>query len=444
MNIKKWAAVFGVCFLMFLIVGGVLLKIGLDRKAYYELPDRGIPRINIELNGVSLEEINGESKDIKYGGNELKIYDEGRIVGYEDVEVKGRGNGTWVQEKKPYQIKFKDRVDLFGMGSARKWYLLANATDVTNLRTVAAFYLEDMLDMRYRFEGGFVELYIDDGYEGLYYLTHAVEIDKNVVDLKDSMGILVELDNVYGGWEKNYRTGEGDLLTIKDLVVDNNSELAMADFLRAYNELEDAVNRKDYEDLQTVADIKSFAEYYLLSEFTVNPDAYWTSFYMYKDGLDDKIHAGPGWDFDLTFGNRSWGNWMGEKFYSPTETMVRKGEFLSKEMYEEMGLISNDMNWYEWGQQLSKIIFNMMEVPEFREEVSKIFVERMSGREEELVGEIYRVAERIYEAAKTNEEKWRGGDFEAELESLVDWVKKRYEYFEEEYGDGVNKKVMLL
>ena len=86
----------------------------------------------------------------------------------------------------------------------------------------------------------------------------------------------------------------------------------------------------------------------------------------------------------------------------------------------------------------------MMEVPELREEVSKIFVERMSGREEELVGEIYRVAERIYEAAKTNEEKWRGGNFGAELESLVDWVKKRYEYFEEEYGDGVNKRVMFL
>ena len=279
-----------------------------------EFEDRGLPIINIELNGVSLEEINGGDKDIKYSSNRLAIREGGITREYDDIVVKGRGNGTWTQEKKPYQIKFNEKVDLFGLGKAKKWVLLANAMDATNLRTAAAFRLEEMLDMKYRFSGEFVELYINNRYEGLYYLTHAVEVGKNVVDLKDSMGILVELDNLYYEWERYYKTGNGDYLLVKDVVDEMNEEEAMRRFLKAYDEFERAVAEKNYERVKELVDIESFAQYYLLSEFLVNPDAYWTSFYMYKDGDSDKIHAGPGWDFDLAFANRRWINWMGQNF----------------------------------------------------------------------------------------------------------------------------------
>ena len=135
---------------LILIVGvGLLVKFGMERAAAEEVlaqfPDRGVPRMNISLNGVTLEEINTGSKDVKYEGNELAIYEGWNINKYDDVRVKGRGNGTWMQEKKPYQIKFKKKVDLFGMGKAKKWALLANATDTSNLRTLSAFYLEKII-----------------------------------------------------------------------------------------------------------------------------------------------------------------------------------------------------------------------------------------------------------------------------------------------------------
>ena len=145
-----------------LVAAGCFFKVSKRREEMLakKYEDRGVPVMEIKLDGVEIDEIDAGSKDIKYEGNELNIYVDGTMAEYDDVQIKGRGNTTWTQnEKKSYQIKFQQKVDLFGMGKARKWYLLANAADGTNLRTEVAFYIEDMLDMKYKFKGKFIELY---------------------------------------------------------------------------------------------------------------------------------------------------------------------------------------------------------------------------------------------------------------------------------------------
>ena len=421
---------------LILIVGvGLLVKFGMERAVAEEVlakfPDRGVPRMNITLNGVTLEEINAGSKDVKYEGNEVTVYEgDSATLEASGVRVKGRGNGTWMQEKRPYQIKFDKKVDLFGMGKAKKWVLLANATDASNLRTLSAFYLEKIIGMEYESDGKFVELYVDGDYIGLYYLTHSIEVGKTSVDLRDSMGVLVELDNIYGSEKKHYLTRNGEMLVVKDIVAEDNEEKAMKMFLNSFNELEEAIEKKDYGAISQVADIESFAKYYLLSEFSVNPDAYWTSFFFYKDGVNDKIHAGPGWDFDLAFANRRWGNWMGESFYSPSRTMIRKDELLPKEFYEEIGA-----EWgYEASIRLSQIMYNMMELPEFREVVSMLYQEKMSNRIGELICYLEDTANEVQESALTDNEKWNKGDYWGEINQMIEWIKQRKKHFDGEYG----------
>ena len=434
---KDWLSFVLVGVLVLIIGVGLVAKavIGAQIKGEVsaKFPDNGAPRINITLNGVTLEEINSGSKEIKYEGNKVKLYEGENVLGFDNVRVKGRGNGTWVQKKKPYQIRFSEKIDLFGLGKARKWVLLANAMDATNLRTKTAFYLEDLLGMKYKFEGRFVELYIDEEYEGLYYLTHAVEIGKSVVDLRDPMGVLVELDNLYY-WEEDYRESRnGDYLVLKDAVDEGNGEVAMREFVSKYDEFERAVAERNYERVGELVDVESFAQYYLLSEFSVNPDAYWTSFYMYKDGVEDKIHAGPGWDFDLAFANGWWGNWMGEEFYSPEQTMIRRGELLAQKEYEEMNM-GGEIDWYTWSQKLSRIMFDMMEMPEFREEVVRQYREKMQGRVEELVVMIPEWASGIEVPMREDYQKWDKGDYRKEIDDMVEWIKRRAEFFEKEYG----------
>ena len=442
---KNWLLVLSGVMAILIVGLGFLLKWNIERigweKVEEAFPNRGVPRINIALNGVSLDEINEGSKEVKYEGNELTVYDGGdEVVEYGDVRVKGRGNGTWGQEKKPYQIKFDKKVDLFGMGKARKWILLANSMDATNLRTEAAFYLEGILGMEPTFVGEFVELYVDGDYQGLYYLAHVVEIDKQSVDLKDPMGVLVELDNLYWEGERYFESNNGDKLVVKDAKTDYVVDVAMGEFMDDYNAFEKAVMKKDYHKICELIDVESFAKYYLLSEFTVNPDAYWTSFYMYKDGSDDKIHAGPGWDFDLALANRTWGNWLGEEFYSSKNTMIRKREIMTREMYEEMGLVSDEVDWHGVSLRLSHLFFDMVEVPEFWNVVKSVYVERMKGREDELLWRIGQEANRIEEAVMADEERWGGEGFWYEVETMKRWIDERYKYFDEVYG---GEKILL-
>ncbi|MBR3256175.1 CotH kinase family protein [Candidatus Saccharibacteria bacterium] len=429
-NKGRWVVVWVGLFLMILTAGGFLIKGIIDNALYNRFPNRGVPRINIDLNGVSLEEIKSGSKETKYEGNDLQVYDGGEILEYGGVEIKGRGNGTWVQEKKPFQIKFENKVDMFGMGEAKKWYLLANALDETHLRNDIAFKLGKMLDMEYVLGGTFVELYFGGEYNGLYYLTQAVEIGKDTVNLKDELGILVELDNYYGVGEEYHKTGNGDLIVIRDLVSKDKKDLALADFLTDYNDFEVAVKEGDFKKIAELVDVDSFVKYYLVSEFSVNPDAYWTSFYMYKDGKDDKIHAGPIWDFDLAFANRRWVSWMGEIFYSFTETMIRKNELRGKEFYEGM----NDLDDYDESLKLSHIVFDLMEQEGFKDEVMRIYKESMHGRKKELISYIYQRAESLESVISFDNSGLVSEAFNELVKDLTYWVGKRYDYFEQVYG----------
>lgn len=434
MKRKGWIITLVVIFLLIIIGIGCSLFFMENKVDFGEYEYHGLPIIDIALNDVTLDEIDNGDKKIKYENNSMRLLSEDAVIEYDSITISGRGNGTWAQDKKPYSIKFKEKEDLFGMGRARKWNLLANAMDDTFLRNETAFKLAKMLKMEYSLEGRFVELYVNKEYRGLYYLTHAVEIGKTGVNLKDPNGVLVELDNLYGSAEKHYEALNGELLVVKELVNDDNEKQAMENsFLTSFNSFEEALKTKNYKKIEELIDVESFAKYYLLSEFSVNPDAYWTSFYMYKDGIKDKIHAGPAWDFDIAFGNRRWKNWIGEDFYSPTSKMIRKQEFRNKEFYDNNGI--ND--GYETSLLISKIIFDLMEIEEFEKVVTEVYSVNLLGRKEELIGQINRKKDEILEAGIIDNKTWDKGEFESETEEMIDWIEKRYDYFEYEYGDKV-------
>jgi len=410
----------------------ILMKTGAADENRTMREGYGLPIMELSLAGTDLEQVNSGAKETKYKGNSLTLSDGGVSQRYSDVELKGRGNSTWGMVKKPYQIKFADKVDLLGLGKARKWVLLANFFDTTHLRNDAAFYLSRMLGEEYALQGQYVELYVDGEDVGLYYLTHKIEIGKNLVDLRDPLGIVVELDDLHGAEEICYVSLKGDCFGLVDVVNEDNSEMAMEGFLSSYNQLELAAESGDYERIKELADVESFAKYYLLSEFTVNPDAYTTSFFMYKDGNDDKIHAGPGWDFDLALANRVWVWQKFEDFFSPEMNRAREIEAIGGVYNSDSGetvVLEPELN-------ISRIVYNMIKVPEFQDEVQRVYIERMSGHWGELEEYMINRAAEIWRAAEVDNEKWdREGDFVTEFVRLKDWMRRRFEHFEIEYGD---------
>ena len=400
-------------FAVLFVVPAIMVQKGIEIKNNPRYD--GIPKIEISLADAQLDNIKENSKDQKYLVENLKLTTRDGVSEFFDVELKGRGNTTWGQVKKPYQIKLKHKADLLGLGKQRKWLLLANFLDATNLRTDAAFYVEEMLGENFAYKGEFVDLYVNGDYEGLYYLTRGIEIDKNAVDLKDPLSVLVELDNAFAWGETQYFvTNNGEHLTVKDVRTKDSVDEAMADFLADFNELEKAVKEKDYAKVTELIDIESFVQYYLLEEFIMNQDAYFTSQYFYKDGPEDKIHAGPAWDFDIAFDL-----WNG----LPSNFNYTK----SLGAYEDLAVEK------QYGNR-SKLFAKLIEMPEFRAEVEKVFAERMSGRKQELLDYIAGRAAQIYNSALKDGKRWDKLNFTQELKRLLDWTSARYDYFEDEYG----------
>ena len=75
----------------------------------------------------------------------------------------------------------------------------------------------------------------------------------------------------------------------------------------------------DYTDLDSgypsILNANSFVDFILLQELSKNVDAYRLSTYIYKDkeSIDDKLTAGPIWDFNHGFGNCDYGEtWSSE------------------------------------------------------------------------------------------------------------------------------------
>ena len=378
------------------------------------------PKLELSLADVTIEQIDENDKHIKYPGNSITITTADDSISFDDVEIKGRGNQTLErQPKRSYQIKFNNQESLLGYNKNKKWVLLTSFADYTSLRNDTAFYLEKLLNEQYTPDGNFVELFVDGRYHGLYYLARKIEISKNSVDLSDPSGILVEVDNIYGTTEECHRAKSGDCLTVKDLVNKDNESEKIQSFVENFDIANTAIENKDFEKLKKIIDVDSFAKYYLLSEFTTNPDAYSTSFFMYRDKENDKIYAGPGWDFDLAFGNKTWG-----------------AEGIDNEMFHSP-LTKEPLNNYlvPYIDYVSTIIYNLMDIPEFEARVKEIFRETMSGKKEELLSHIKSRAEYIRAAALRDQERWKlKTNFDEEVEYLLDWVSKRYDHFEETYG----------
>lgn len=387
----------------------------------------GLPIMEITLNGTTLDEIDNGSKSEKYTGNTLELSSQNRIQKFENLQISGHGNSTWVQPKKPYDLKFEEKVDLLGIGKAKKWVLLANYLDDTQIRNDIAYYIGGMLGEEWEQNGEFVELFVNGDYRGLYYLVQKVEIGKNLIDISDSLGVLVELENLYSVREVCYVTYDDECLTVKDLVDEGNLAQAMQDFLESFNKLKIAAEEGDYEKIEDLIDVESFAKYYLVNEFTSNPDAYSTSWYFYKDGSGDKIHSGVYWDYDLALSNTRWG---GSKFFASDDNRTREKYVFGYKYYSNGEYLNAEID-----TAISKLMYYLIKIPKFKKTVKNIFAEKMCGRGNELLRFMERRTEKIVEAKARDLARWDKGDASSELEKLIEWVTKRYQHFEKEYGN---------
>ncbi|MDD6365004.1 MAG: CotH kinase family protein [Bacteroidales bacterium] len=265
------------------------------------------------------------TKDSVFGEqDEIALYKDGVAVipktlgGY-----RLRGNITQSYPKKPFALKFASKTAVLGMPKHKRWCLLANWKDNTNLRNDLTQMIARQFTGRWTPKGEFVELVLDGTHLGLYYLCEQIKIDKNRLNIQDcyedrrddyasdpaafpepafeNCGYLMEFDNYF---DENYRfriNGDQYLpLNCKDDF--DGSETGQAIYSQLVQRMEaidDYIDAGNFTAAYGLLDITDAAEYMLVMELVMNNEyKHPRSVYAYMDGGNDKLHFGPFWDFD--------------------------------------------------------------------------------------------------------------------------------------------------
>lgn len=118
---------------------------GLFRKKYHFmlLHNSKTPAMFIDTKSGSMQSIHMDKSHKERVRVCLIDADGATCYSGEKDKLSGRGNGSWSQEKKPYTLTLSEEYPILGMNSAKKWVLLANASDSTNLRNKLILQLAD-------------------------------------------------------------------------------------------------------------------------------------------------------------------------------------------------------------------------------------------------------------------------------------------------------------
>ncbi len=404
------------------------------------LHSAGISTLYTRTQSGSLEYIQ-QSKEHLEPGAALLLDSQGQPLYQGAVtEFSGHGNSSWyATDKKSYQIKFPEQVNLFHMGAARDWILVSNAFDPSLLRNYITYHLADEMGLSYTPKATYIDWYEDGVYQGNYMLCEKIEIGKNRVNIADLEGdtravngtdfldtfppISVGEENgrgsykgfalqnpadITGGYllslelnndvEPRYAAEASGFVTYRNQAVVLKrpvcASIEQVKYIRdLYQAAEDAIMDESGFNPETgfyythYIDVNSFARKYLLEEIVKNMDAQYSSQFFYKDAdtVSTRLFAGPVWDYD-----RAWGT-VGTRV--GVDLMDPETFYVNQYTYE--GTL-----WYGLYQQES-----------FRNYAKRLFQKTaLPSLENTLTDQIPALKEQLSASALMNDYRWHVSD----------------------------------
>jgi len=283
----------------------------------------GLPQMRINLfdkKGVfALSDVTRE----KYVDSTISIENtkEENLLDTVAAKFKGRGNGSWTNDKKGYRIKFKNNeTTVFGKTN-KHWVLLPDdswSEKSTMYRNYLALNLaRNVFDkIEYCTSATFIDLYVNEEYQGVYVLCEHVRVSEDRVNIdskygEPETGYLIEYDAYADGVEGiDFFKIDGVKYPFTVHSPDpeeyEDAGITKEVYQEQVNHIQDYVERaynaalsKDYDTFAALVDVDSFVDMYILHELFKNVDTGWSSFYLYKKP-SGKLFAGPAWDFDLS------------------------------------------------------------------------------------------------------------------------------------------------
>ena len=293
-----------------------------------------VPRIDIDIDGGYFI----TSKDY-YRKAKFRITGFGIYENFEDsVQIKGRGNSSWSQDKKPYRLKFAEKVKPFGLTKGKSWVLLANAQKGSLMANAISMKIGQMAGTEYVNHIVPVELYMNGQYMGSYMFTENIGLSNNSVDVDEDSGYLLELDEYYDEDYKFKTTYYSLPVNVKDPDLSEYETDRITKIKKQMNDFCAAVSKG--EDITGMLDIDAFARFMLANDLSLNQEiCHPKSTFLFKENENDensKFKFGPIWDFDWGYGYES-GNYR--YCYSQAQTSILKTTFAGYSFIR-------DLMWY--------------------------------------------------------------------------------------------------
>ena len=231
-----------------------------------------------------------------------------------------RGFSTAGYPKKPFKLKFQDSpkaTGVFGMEADKSWTLLANWLDRSFVRDKVGLELGRRMNNGWTPDSRYVELFLNDRYQGAYLMTESVKIDGDRVDVDKEQGMIVETDGkTVEDSRLGFTSSKGIVWAFKDPdkyepsdpeQVSTAKRDAVKNRINAFeSKLYSDATREQYVNF---LDVDKAIDFYFIREFTKERDGdMYRSNYVSWDpsGLeslsDNKLHFGPAWDFDRSAG----------------------------------------------------------------------------------------------------------------------------------------------
>ncbi len=240
----------------------------------------------------------------------MQIVNAGDYDAVYTTSIRGRGNSTWAYPKKPYAIKLDEKSSVLGMPKHKRWCLLANWMDRTNIRNDIAFKIGSVFSaLEWTPQGRFVDLVYNGEMMGTYYLCEQIKVDKNRVNIDELKAGDVDESSVTGGYLLEFDEYFDEVYKFKTWKLSLPVNLKSPDedvpdvqfsYIQNYvNNVEQKLAAKaPYSEIESLIDIDSYADWWLAYELIACDEPnHPKSAYMYKK-RGGKLYAGPLWDFD--------------------------------------------------------------------------------------------------------------------------------------------------
>ena len=378
----------------------------------------GLPMMYITTDGLQ----NVTSKDYYIGAN-LVLKEDVRTRAAGDVvesrvNIKGRGNSSWKFPKKPFRLKFDEKISLLGMHKDKSWVLLPNYNDKSMIRNSLAFYMSSISNIDYTPESHFVELVFNGKHWGTYQLCEKIKISNHRVAVGDD-GFLLEIDSrAPGEYDSRYFAVPHleNVVNIKDPEVaysDDNYRYVKDFVIKADEALFGSKFTDPKVGWQAYMDMDSFVDWYLIQEIGKNLDGNFdTSCYMHL-ARGGKLMMGPMWDMDVAYGNIDQAN---QSCYRPT------------------GFHIKNVQWYT----------RLFKDPAFVKRVKERF-NYFYRRQNDILANVNADAQYLKYSAQENDEVWHllnvktwpnyniWGSYQNEVQDVKEWFATRMEWLKTQF-----------